>query len=214
MYIWRVGQPLKLNFRVPHAFRRLQKVRVSPIEASSRTPLWATPSAVHYLSLLQASPIAWHRAQGRSILKGSQQGAHAAKKSSVSNVLCAIDFNGREQDAIWWAARLASETRAGLTITHVAKGLRFWGPGGTYTDPRWKEALVHDASERIAGMCQNLGVKAKVIVGSGDAAAMLYQAAQRTSADVLVAGSYPYAGHMRTHGYSTIRTMPIPVLSV
>ena len=140
--------------------------------------------------------------------------ASQVQNFAVRKILCAIDFNGREQDAVSWAARLAAENGARLTIAHVTAGLRYWGPGGTYTDPRWKEALVRDASQRIADLQHDLGVKAEVFIASGHMPTVLSEAVRQTKADVLVTGSYPYAGHMRTHGYSTIRAVPIPVLSV
>jgi nucleotide-binding universal stress UspA family protein len=151
---------------------------------------------------------------GCPVWTGGYNQSSPVQNFSVRNVLCAIDFNGRERDAVSWAARLATATGASLTIAHVTTGLRYWGPGGTYTDPRWKEALVRDASQRIADLRNDMGVEADVFIGSGHVPTVLSQAANQTKADVLVTGSYPYAGHMRTHGYSTIRAMPIPVMSV
>ena len=79
---------------------------------------------------------------------------------AVRNVLCAVDLNSRDQDAVSWAAQLAAENGACLTIAHVTAGMRRWGPGASYTDSRWKETLASDASRRIADLRHEMGIKA------------------------------------------------------
>ena len=133
---------------------------------------------------------------------------------AVRNVLCAVDLNSRDQDAVSWAAQLAAENGACLTIAHVTAGMRRWGPGASYTDSRWKETLASDASQRIANLRHEMGIKADIFIGCGDKPTVLSQAAKQTKADLLVTGCHPYAGHMRTHGYATICALPIPILSV
>jgi nucleotide-binding universal stress UspA family protein len=92
--------------------------------------------------------------------------------------------------------------------------VELWGPGGSYVDQKWKEELVGNASEQMAKLQQDTGVKADVIIGSGDVPTVLSQIAMQTKADLLVNGCYPYGGHLRTHGYGIICALPIPVLSV
>ena len=133
---------------------------------------------------------------------------------AVRNILCAVDFNARDQDAVSWAAQLAAENGACLTLAHVTAGMRRWGPGASYTDSRWKETLATNASQRIANLRHEMGIKADIFIGCGDKPTVLGQAAKQTKADLLVTGCHPYAGHMRTHGYATICALPIPILSV
>jgi nucleotide-binding universal stress UspA family protein len=109
---------------------------------------------------------------------------------------------------------MAAEFGARLTLAHVTAGVESWGPGGSYVDQDWKEALVSDASQHIAELQQDMGIKADVFIGSGDAPRVLSQAVKQTKADLLVTGCHPYAGHLRTHGYAIICAVPIPVLSV
>jgi nucleotide-binding universal stress UspA family protein len=59
-----------------------------------------------------------------------------------------------------------------------------------------------------------MGVKADVLIDSGDVPRVLSQAAEQTKADLLVTGSRPYGGYLRTHGYPIISAMSIPVLSI
>jgi hypothetical protein len=59
-----------------------------------------------------------------------------------------------------------------------------------------------------------MGINADVLVGSGDVPKVLSQASQRTKADLLVTGCYPYGGNLLIHGYAIICAVQIPVLSV
>jgi nucleotide-binding universal stress UspA family protein len=145
-------------------------------------------------------------------------GAHleetTAQKFAIRNVLCAVDLGPRADETVSWASQMAAESGARLTLAHVTGGVEFWGPGGSYVNQDWKEALVGDASRRIAELQQRMGIKAEVFIGSGDVPKVLSQAAKQTNADLLVTGSYPYGGHLRTHGYAIICAVPIPVLNV
>jgi len=136
------------------------------------------------------------------------------RKFAIRNVLCAVDLGPRSEEAVSWAAPIAAEFGAHLTLAHVTASVELWGPGGSYVVPEWKESLVADASQRIAKLQQDTGIKADVLIGSGDVPKVLRQAAKQTKADLLVTGSYPYGGNLRTHGYAIICAVPIPVLSV
>jgi nucleotide-binding universal stress UspA family protein len=133
---------------------------------------------------------------------------------AIHNIMCAVDLGTRSEDAVSWAAQMAAEFGARLTLAHVTPSVERWGPGGSYIDQRWKEALVGDASQRVAKLQQDMGLKADVFIGSGDAPQVLGQAAKQTKADLLVTGCYPYGGNLRIHGYAIICAVPIPVLSV
>jgi nucleotide-binding universal stress UspA family protein len=137
-----------------------------------------------------------------------------AQKFAVRSVLCAVDFNPQDYKAVSWAAYIATEFGARLTLAHVTAGVEFWGPGGSYVNRAWKEALVRNATQQIAELQQHMGIKADVFIGSGNVPQVLCQAAKQTSADLLVTGCHPYDGRLRTHGYAIICALPIPVLNV
>ncbi len=145
-------------------------------------------------------------------------GAHVdqppSQRFTIRNVLCAVDLGPRSKEAISWAAPMAAEFGARLTLAHVTPKVEFWGPGGSYVDRDWKKSLVDDASQRIAKLQQDTGINADVFIGSGDVPTVLSQAAAQTKADLLVNGCYPYGTHLRTNGYAIICAVPIPVLSV
>jgi nucleotide-binding universal stress UspA family protein len=145
-------------------------------------------------------------------------GAHVqgspVQEFAIRNVLCAVEFGPRCDQTVSWAAQMAAEFGARLTLANVTAGVELWGPGGSYVDQRWKEELVANASQQMAKLQQDTGVKADVLIGSGDVPKVLSQAAKQTKADLLVTGCYPYGGHLRTHGYGIICAVQIPVLSV
>ena len=133
---------------------------------------------------------------------------------SIRHVLCAVEFGPRCDITVSWAAQIAEEFGAHLTLANVTAGVELWGPGGSYVDQRWKEELTANAHQQMADLLHRTGVKAEVFIGNGDVAMVLSQAAKQTNADLLVTGCYPYGGHLRTHGYGIICAVPIPVLSV
>jgi nucleotide-binding universal stress UspA family protein len=145
-------------------------------------------------------------------------GAHVQESPvqnfAIRNVLCAVEFGPRADITVSWAAQMSAEFGARLTLANVTAGVELWGPGGSYVDQRWKEELVSNASEQMAKLQQNTGIKADTFIGSGDVPEVLRQAAKQTKADLLVTGCYPYGGHLRTHGYGIICAVSIPVLSV
>jgi nucleotide-binding universal stress UspA family protein len=145
-------------------------------------------------------------------------GAHAeesgAQEFAIRNVLCAVDFTPHSHKTVSWAMQMAAEFGAQLTLAHVTASVEFWGPGHSYVNSGWKEALVGAASGHIAKLQQDMGINADVFIGSGDVPKVLSEAATQTKADLLVVGCRPYGGHLRTHGYSIICAVPIPVLSV
>jgi nucleotide-binding universal stress UspA family protein len=145
-------------------------------------------------------------------------GAHVqvspVQEFAIRNVLCAVDFGPRCQKTATLAAQMAAEFDARLTLAYVTAGVEMWGAGGSYVDQRWKEELLSNASQQMAKLQQDMGIKADVFIGSGDVPKVLSQAAKQTKADFLVTGCYPYGGHLRTHGYGIICGVQIPVLSV
>jgi len=145
-------------------------------------------------------------------------GAHVEESTvqafAIRNVLCAVDLGSRSRKTVSWAAQMAAEFGAHLTLAHVTASVELWGPGGEYVVPEWKESFVADASERLAELQQEIGIKADVFIGSGDVPKALSEAAQQTKADLLVTACYPYGGNLRIHGYAIICSVPIPVLSV
>jgi nucleotide-binding universal stress UspA family protein len=133
---------------------------------------------------------------------------------AVSNILCAVDFKPHSHKSALWAAQVSAEFGARLTLVHVTAGVEFWGPGGRYVNQQWKAALVSNASQEMARLLHETGIKAEVVIGSGDVAKVLSQTAKEKKVDLLVTGCQSYGGYLRTHGYAILSQMTIPVMSV
>ena len=67
-------------------------------------------------------------------------GAHVeespVQEFAIRNVLCAVDFGPHSHKTVSWAAQMAAEFGARLTLAHVTAGVEIWGPGGSYVNPR------------------------------------------------------------------------------
>ena len=150
----------------------------------------------------------------RPVWTGAHVQGSSGQKFAIHNVLGAVEFGPRADVTVSWAAQMAAEFGARLTLANVTASVEFWGPGGGYVNERLKEELVSDASEQMSKLQRDTGVKADVFIGSGDVPKVLSQAAKQTSADLLVTGCYPYGSHLATHGYGIICAVQIPVLSV
>jgi|HubBroStandDraft_5_1064220.scaffolds.fasta_scaffold07215_1 nucleotide-binding universal stress UspA family protein len=133
---------------------------------------------------------------------------------AIHSVLGAIDFGPRSQLTAFWAAQMADAFGARLTLANVTYDVGIWAPGGNYVNPRLKAELVADATDQMAALQKETGIKADVFIGSGDVPKVLSQAAKQTQADLLVTGCYPYGGNLRINGYNIISASLIPVLNV
>ncbi len=147
---------------------------------------------------------------------GSHQEEGPAREFSLRHVLCSVDLSPHSRHTASLAAEMAAAVEAKLTLVHITSGVEVFGPGGSHVDLAWKEKLVGIATEEIARLQQDIGTEAEVIVDSGNVPKLLRQAAERTSADVLVVGHIPGRSHLGDNGegYGIIRESPIPVLSV
>lgn len=154
------------------------------------------------------------RGTNAPVWTGAHVEASSAQNFTIRNVLCAVDFRSHNRVTVSWASQFAADFAARLTLAHVTPSVEFWGPGGNSVNPEWKADLVDSASQHMADLQREMGTKAEVFIGSGDVPKVLCQAARETQADLLVTGCQPYGGHLRTHGYSIISAVPVPVLSV
>ena len=144
-------------------------------------------------------------------------GAHLEEEPkrefALRNILCAIDLGAHSQKTIEWAAQLASQFGARLTLVHITPDADLYGPDGFDLGPAWKEKLIGSAAQGIAKLQQEIGTKAEVVIESGDVPKLLNQVAKQTNADVLVVGR-PSHGRLRATGYGIIRESYIPVVGV
>lgn len=143
----------------------------------------------------------------------AHQEEEPAREFSIRNVLCAVDLSAHSSKTIQWAAQMAAEFGARLTLAHITAGMEIYGPGAYQSDPSWTEAMTKSAGTQLAALQQELGTKADVFIGSGNVPKLLSYAAKQKNADVLIIGR-PSGGRLRATGYGIIRESHIPVLSV
>lgn len=132
----------------------------------------------------------------------------------IASVLCAVDLSAHSRQTLCWAAQMAAEFGAHLTVLHAVPPLELAGPGARYYNPEWADAMRAQGLDGIAKLQQDLGTKADAWVESGEAPYVARLAAERAHADVLVIGRSPSGGRLRTNAYAIIRESPCPVLSV
>jgi len=147
-------------------------------------------------------------------------GAHLeeapAGEFSIRRVLCSVELKPHSRHTLELAAEMAAAVDATLTLVHVTPSVEIYGPGGSRTDPVWREEIVSFATKEIVKLQQDAGTSAEVIIDSGNVPQALNRAAERTKADVLVIGRIPGRSHLGDNGegYGIIRESQIPVLSV
>ncbi len=139
-----------------------------------------------------------------------------AGEFSIRRGLCSVDLSPRRTLTASLAAEMASAVDATLTLVHFTTGVEVWGPGGSHVDPVWKEKIVGNAIKVIAKLQQEVGIKADVVIDSGNVPKLLSRAAEQTNADVLVIGRSPGRSHLADNGegYGIIPESRIPVLSI
>ena len=128
--------------------------------------------------------------------------APPALSISIRHVLCAVDLGPQSCKALAWAASLAREFGARITLLHAM-------PCG----PQSQMA----AGEELRKLQGSAGIEADVRLETGEPAHVICAAAARLPAAVLVIGRGSAAGvygRLRANAYAIIRQSPCPVVSV
>jgi nucleotide-binding universal stress UspA family protein len=128
--------------------------------------------------------------------------APAALSIPIRNVLCAVDLGPQSVKTLAWAAHLAREFGARLTLLHAMP----CGPD-----------VQLAAGEELRMLQTSSGADADVLLETGEPGPAICAAAARLKADVLVIGRGSAAGvygRLRTNAYAIIRQSPCPVVSV
>jgi nucleotide-binding universal stress UspA family protein len=125
------------------------------------------------------------------------------------SILAGVDLGPQSAKALAWAAALASEYGAKLTVFHATACCP--DTGGPKIDMR------KSAEAELRRLQASMNVEFDLLVGSGEPALLLCDAALRVKADVTVIGRGSAAGvygRLRTNAYAIIRQSPCPVVSV
>jgi nucleotide-binding universal stress UspA family protein len=128
----------------------------------------------------------------------------------LRRVLCAVDLGPRSEHTYAWAAWLAGEFQAHLTLMHALA----CAPD---TEGSWRAQIREAVAEEFARMQAAVGTAAETLIDAGEPARVICSAVARTHADVLVIGRGSASGvfgRLRTNAYAIIRESPCPVVSV
>ena len=117
----------------------------------------------------------------------------------LRRILCAVDLGPQSSKTLCWAAALAVQFEAQLTLMHVTLG----AADAARREMEHLQSFVHS--------------EAALLLETGDPPASICSAAGRLAADLLVVGRGSAAGvfgRLRANAYSIIRQSPCPVVSV
>jgi nucleotide-binding universal stress UspA family protein len=130
------------------------------------------------------------------------------------SILCAVDLGPQSAMTLDWAAWLAREFGARLSVVHATAGVPDLGD-----DPQWqwRTETRAAAGRELFHLLDGVGAEADLSIEAGEPAQVICSAAARAAADVLVIGRGSAAGvfgRLRTNAYAIIRQSPCPVVSV
>jgi nucleotide-binding universal stress UspA family protein len=130
------------------------------------------------------------------------------------SILCAVDLGAQSSMTLDWAAWLARQFGARLSVVHATAGVPDLGD-----DPQWqwRTETRAAAGRELFRLLDGVGAEADLSIEAGEPAQVICAAAARASADVLVIGRGSAAGvfgRLRTNAYAIIRQSPCPVVSV
>jgi nucleotide-binding universal stress UspA family protein len=137
-----------------------------------------------------------------------------APAESLRSVLCGVDLGAQSSKTLCWAAMLAHEFGARLTVIHVTAA----DPDlGDSSEASWRVEVRQAAERELLRLKRFVNVEAEDVVEGGEPAKVICAAAERVEADALVIGRGSAAGmfgRLRTNAYAIIRQSPCPVVSV
>jgi nucleotide-binding universal stress UspA family protein len=131
------------------------------------------------------------------------------------SVVCAVDFGPQSLPAFSWAARIAGEFQARLTLVHALPQLDTIKPSQLIQELAL--LLARNAREQMEDLQGRAGAQAEVYVESGAVTDVVRAAAERYAADLVVIGRHENsakAGRLRSNVYAIVRESPCPVASV
>jgi nucleotide-binding universal stress UspA family protein len=128
----------------------------------------------------------------------------------IRHVVCAVDLGPQSSKTLCWAALMASEFEARLTLVHAIAAI-FDPSEPNHTNMR------EGAGTELRRLKEFVKTEAEVLIEPGDPAGVICNAAKRLEADLVVIGRGSAAGvfgRLRTNAYAIIRQSPCPVVSV
>ena len=137
-----------------------------------------------------------------------------SKRTTVSRVLCAVNFTPQSSRALLWAAELANSFDAQLTAVYVLPENMPREVPEQYRR-QWDEGALTVMEARLRKLVQESGVQAQIVVGQGETSTTLANIARVEKADLLVIGRKSGSnGRLGRNVYAIVRHVSCPVVSV
>jgi nucleotide-binding universal stress UspA family protein len=133
----------------------------------------------------------------------------------LDRIVCALDLGATSGRVLQWAADLAGEFGAELSLVHALRELDPRTQEYGFS-PEWRGFLKENAEKQIAALQQTAGTRAAAILALGPPAEMVCAEARKAGADLLVIGrgAESILGRLSSAAYAIIRQAPCPVASV
>lgn len=133
--------------------------------------------------------------------------------STLGHIACAVDLSPSSEATLDWAARLAGEFTASLSLIHVVS--RLDPPGEEHYSYEYHRKIVESVNSRIAQLQSRVGTSAAVLLETGEVPGAVCAAASREHADLLVIGrGLIDASRLPINTYAIVRKSTCPVVSV
>ena len=136
-------------------------------------------------------------------------------------ILVAVDFGKASQEALEVAIELAVANDANLTLVHTWEIPTYAYAGMAYLPTDVWSAIEQAAKDQLAStlaLVQKRVPKAVSVFAGGEASQEILNAAERTSADLIVMGTHGRRGVSRvllgSVAEKVVRLSPVPVLTV
>ena len=143
-----------------------------------------------------------------------EQVASAAAAVPLRAIVCAVDLGSESSKTLFWAASLAREFGARLTLLHATAGDADIGDD---SEVNWRIDVREAAEQELSRLRGFVNAEADLLIEAGEPAKVICATAARLQADALVIGRGSAAGlfgRLRTNAYAIIRQAPCPVVSV
>jgi nucleotide-binding universal stress UspA family protein len=127
------------------------------------------------------------------------------------NILCAADFDVAGERAGHWAAALAAEFKANLTLVHALPNIQF--SEMSYYDQGLPRMLRDVAAQKMGKLQKNIGIAGETILECGSVADVVRNAAIARNADLVVIGRHEnpgVLGRLRANAYVSCGSPPVP----
>jgi len=150
----------------------------------------------------------------------AERAGGGARPAALDRILVPVDFSDCSLDALEYAAVVARQAKASVTLLHVLEPVSY-GLDFTLTIPGSRERKKEAVAERLAGVVaalNALNVKAESVVRGGLPNDSILEAARTMSADMIVMGTHGRRGLSHalygSVAESVLRNSHCPVLTV